>query len=313
MSTSQQQAQAEVHRVLILGRTGAGKSTLTNFLLNEQTATTSFKLQSCTKEPTPYRGKWRGTGEVIEIIDTPGLLDSADGNMGALRALKTAADQMKDGIKALLFVQPLTDMRMDDSIKMMLELLNKVFPEQQVWDRSAIVFTHWDSLDSEKRQESVTKWVSEMPGELQSVECRLNVTNTFVYKGKHDVNSLDGLFPFIKAQTSFLPKIIHDVQQGKDGEALKIIATMHKKMMEMQLQHAQAQREIFGEIRADRERDAQRALEMQNQFMQALERSDRANAERLDKMMAQQSEQTRQLVANMPRGGGGSTRWCVVM
>eukprot|EP01006_Ploeotia_vitrea_P029110 TRINITY_DN61702_c0_g1_i1.p1 TRINITY_DN61702_c0_g1~~TRINITY_DN61702_c0_g1_i1.p1 ORF type:complete len:506 (+),score=70.05 TRINITY_DN61702_c0_g1_i1:53-1570(+) len=298
----------KVHRILLIGRTGEGKSTLTNFLLASDKAKTSFGLESCTKDPEVHRGKWRGTGEEIEIIDTPGLLDSDDGNMGTLKRMKLAVTQMKDGIKAVLFVQGLNTVRMDSSIKMMLELLDKVFPEQEFWDRSAVVFSHWDTLEESKRQQSLDKWKSELPGELQSCKSRLNLKNVHVYKGQLDPNSLDGLFPFVRDNTDFTPKVVTDVAEGKDEHLLEAIAQLKEQLLQMQLKHEQERNELLGELKRDAEKALERQLAMQREFSAALAARDKEHMERMERQMQEHQKQ----MAAIPRatGGGGSRGSC---
>jgi len=60
-------------RLLFLGRTGVGKSSLVNFLAGEERCSTD-PYRACTKEPTIVTVKY-GDNE-YELIDTPGLCES---------------------------------------------------------------------------------------------------------------------------------------------------------------------------------------------------------------------------------------------
>jgi len=59
-------------RLLFLGRTGVGKSSLVNFLAGEERCSTD-PYRACTKEPTTVTVKY-GDHE-YELIDTPGLCE----------------------------------------------------------------------------------------------------------------------------------------------------------------------------------------------------------------------------------------------
>ena len=63
----------EVPRIVLLGTTGAGKSSLGNCLLGDRRFRVSSDPRSCTEEPSEVeRGFWFGDGEEFELIDTPG-------------------------------------------------------------------------------------------------------------------------------------------------------------------------------------------------------------------------------------------------
>ena len=58
---------------MLLGTTGAGKSSLGNCLLGDRRFRVSSDPRSCTEESSEVeRGFWFGDGEEFELIDTPG-------------------------------------------------------------------------------------------------------------------------------------------------------------------------------------------------------------------------------------------------
>merc|ERR1719282_807474 len=79
-----------VPRMVILGQTGTGKSTLANVLLGEDvncqncTFPVCTGMDSCTKETKYAKGKWLGKGSSFTVVDTPGFGDSNNDDNGLI-------------------------------------------------------------------------------------------------------------------------------------------------------------------------------------------------------------------------------------
>ena len=58
--------------VCVIGSTGAGKSALCNLLAGSDLYPVSDSISSCTYQTTAKQTNWRGNGETITLIDTPG-------------------------------------------------------------------------------------------------------------------------------------------------------------------------------------------------------------------------------------------------
>ena len=69
-------------RLVIIGQTGAGKSTLANVLIGEDVdcKNCTFAVcdghDSCTKNTKYAVGQWLGVGQPFTVVDTPGFGDS---------------------------------------------------------------------------------------------------------------------------------------------------------------------------------------------------------------------------------------------
>ena len=136
----------EKYNIILLGKTGHGKSTLCNLLSNS----TKFRVGHDTKSTTQEIE----TSEIINeenkvklnIIDTPGFSDSggADKDMIHINALiKYLEDKSKPRIHAILIVFSIQEPKMDNSIKEFLRQICALFPLPDFWDHIIIFYTRF--------------------------------------------------------------------------------------------------------------------------------------------------------------------------
>jgi len=74
-------------RIVVLGKTGDGKSSVCNVFLGDKRFPEGDMLLSMTKDIVPVEGRWFGDGEKVEVIDTPGSCDSDYADAANLRKL----------------------------------------------------------------------------------------------------------------------------------------------------------------------------------------------------------------------------------
>jgi len=141
-------------RLVILGATGVGKSSLANVLLgrdkNYEGAGYSdgcFQvrggLDSVTKATCAEAGLWLGSAQSFTVVDTPGFGDRLLEEQQTIASLVTA---LRDEIKyvhvfVIAFKQ--TDNRMTDSLRSMISLFEKMFG-RKFWDNAILEATHWN-------------------------------------------------------------------------------------------------------------------------------------------------------------------------
>ena len=134
--------------LVIIGATGAGKSSLANVLLGSPPDCEDCMFpvcsggDSCTKETSYAEGRWVGEGEEYTIVDTPGFGDSDNDDNDLMNEMVKA---LKDVIKTangfvLLFNGQ--DERFDAKAQQMIREMEALFGKG-FWDHLILGVSRW--------------------------------------------------------------------------------------------------------------------------------------------------------------------------
>ena len=146
--------------ILVIGKTGVGKSTLCNVLTGNDPDSDVFRVSggalSCTQEVRLHEGNLLGTnGQPITIIDTVGFNDPGKDQKSETAYLIKTLKARLHHINLFAIVLDGTNPRIDQSQKEMLELFAAVFSES-FWENVIIAFTKL-SMDQKQIKLRCTK------------------------------------------------------------------------------------------------------------------------------------------------------------
>ncbi|XP_019858017.1 PREDICTED: uncharacterized protein LOC109586283 isoform X2 [Amphimedon queenslandica] len=169
--------------ILVIGRTGQGKSALVNSLieLGEEIVREGSTTDSCTQTPQSYTYPNIIPGVNVTIIDSPGLQDAQNQEYKHIQEMKNECHE----ISLALYCMKMTDKRLINDDKVAMQKLHQAFG-QKFWERVVFVLTFanddrlkkWDKdRDEDDRNEELSledRMIKRLKGRVQHRKDKLN-------------------------------------------------------------------------------------------------------------------------------------------
>lgn len=153
MAPSKSNPQSQDPLIIVLGATGAGKSSFLYLLTGDEGCRGGDTLESDTAEIKLFSYN-DSKGLLVKLADTPGFDDSREGVTDA-DLLEQLSEFLKDKFKSdthltgLIYVHPITAVRVNKTVKQNFRLFDK-FCGAEALKNAVIVTTRWDCLDGER-------------------------------------------------------------------------------------------------------------------------------------------------------------------
>ncbi|EDR25985.1 hypothetical protein, conserved [Entamoeba dispar SAW760] len=128
-------------KLIVIGETGSGKSSLGNFILKKLN---KFKVgdgaNSLTQETNGGYGE--GDRKNVFVIDTPGFNDS-NGKEKEKKNIEQMVKyiQTESGIKSIVICLDINNPRLLNSTKTMIRIIHEIFPVYEFWEHVCVVWS----------------------------------------------------------------------------------------------------------------------------------------------------------------------------
>lgn len=201
--------------IFLIGETGAGKSSLGNFILRRTRFTTGNTLLSTTQkmESESYLYTTNTSDIQLHIFDMPGLNDP---RMSDSAHLTDTYHSLKQSCKTMccvfaIIINPSFEDDLEDGVHTILDFFQKLkFPGFDFLENAVVVFTHADKLGNTSDEQmtklfSITEKSPNLHKLLTAVRSRLLLINSLNYKNEQYWREiLEHLIQFCMPKFNFL-------------------------------------------------------------------------------------------------------------
>jgi len=200
------------YRVIVMGKTGSGKSSVLNSLTHNDFFKVGDSILSETKEVQTFKGKFKNrlTSPDIVFIDTPGFFDSSSRDNKVIAKIAMSLHQVEDGLNLVLFCFPAYEIRLDSSMQASWRFL-KLVMGRAVYEHVVIVLTHGNRLTSAELENAVKRMTTEfIPYLKNNLKCKVK-EEILIYRKGEENDGLEDVLKYITSNEKYKPKVMEDL------------------------------------------------------------------------------------------------------
>jgi len=197
------------YRVIVLGNTKSGKSSILNSL------THSKYFDSHIHEEIKYfteKFKGRFASPDITFIDTPGFTDCGIKDNEVILKVNKTLVSLDNGLNWILFCFSAYEIRCESSMKAGWKYLSLVLANAK-YEHISIILTHGSCLTSQELEEAIVRMTTEFIPYIKDTLKYKVKDEILIYKNKGIEDGLNGVLEYITLNKGYRSSIIEDLRK----------------------------------------------------------------------------------------------------